>query len=252
MENNDLTLPEKLEKAATWIKNSHHTTAFTGSGISNESGIPTFRGRDGIWKKYDPKLVDIRYFHSHPRESWQAIKDIFYVFFDNVKPNDAHIRIAELEKLGLIKTIITQNIDNLHQEAGSTNVYEFHGTSRTLSCSLCNQSYQSKNISLETLPPRCTCSGILKPDFIFFGEPIPKQASILSFYEAQVADIFLVIGTTGQIMPACHIPILAKENGARIIEINPEPSTFTSSITDIYLPGKATEMMNQLFTLITK
>jgi NAD-dependent deacetylase len=244
-------MKQNFDLAAETINKSRHTTVFTGSGISVESGIPPFRGQNGIWNKYDPSLADIGYFRSHPDKSWAMLKEVFFDHFGSAAPNEAHKRIAELEKKGYVKAVITQNVDNLHQEAGSKIVHEFHGTSRTISCLICRSSYEMKQVSLETLPPRCpSCMGLLKPDFIFFGEGIPKKASMPSFYEAQVADVFLVIGTTGEVMPACQVPILAKENGAKIIEINIEPSNFTYSITDIFLQGKATEMMSELFRRI--
>lgn len=244
-------MKKNFESAAEAIKKSKHTTVFTGSGISVESGIPSFRGKDGIWNKYDPSLADIGFFRSHPEESWAMLKEIFFDHFGKAEPNEAHECIAELEKKGYVKAVITQNVDNLHREAGSKIVREFHGTSRTLSCLICGSSYESNQVSLETIPPRCSgCMGILKPDFIFFGEGIPKEVSMLSFYEAQVADVFLVVGTTGEVMPACQVPIMAKENGAKIIEINIEPSNFTYGITDIFLKGKATEMMSELYRRI--
>ncbi|MCP4218914.1 MAG: NAD-dependent deacylase [bacterium] len=242
---------ENIIRAAEIIKNSKHTTAFTGAGISVESGIPPFRGENGIWNKYNPESVDISFFRSHPDKSWAVIKEIFYDFFGLAEPNDAHKCIARLEKNGYIKTVITQNIDNLHQEAGSKKVYEYHGTSRTLSCMVCGFPFDSIGVSLEKLPPRCPhCMGVLKPDFVFFGEGIPKGVNVESFYEAQIADVFLVVGTTGEVMPACEIPFRAKQNGAKIIEINMEPSNYTVSTTDIFLRGKATEMMSQLTALI--
>lgn len=239
-----------FDLAAEVIKKSRHTTVFTGSGISVESGIPPFRGKNGIWNKYDPNLADIGYFRSYPDESWAMLKEIFFDHFGKAKPNQAHNCIAEMEKQGYVKAVITQNVDNLHREAGSKIVYEFHGTSRTMSCIRCGSSYDREQVSLETIPPRCTgvaCRGILKPDFIFFGEGIPQEVMKLSFYEAQVADVFLVVGTTGEVMPACQVPILAKENGAKIIEINIESSNFTYGVTDIFLQGKATEMMSELY-----
>jgi NAD-dependent deacetylase len=238
---------DKIKRAAQWIKNSRHLTVFTGSGISVESGIPPFRGEGGLWDQYDPRLADISYFRAHPEKSWAFLKEVFYDHFGHAEPNDAHKGIVELEKMGLAKAVITQNVDHLHQDAGSKTVYEFHGTSRTLSCMLCGCQYDSRRISMEVLPPRCSgCMGMLKPDFVFFGEPIPKEANMLSFYEAQIADVFLVIGTTGEVMPACQVPIQARDNGARVIEINLEPSNFTPWITDVFLQGKATEVMNAL------
>ena len=251
--NTNESLEEKIKRAAEMIKKSRHTTVFTGAGISVESGIPPFRGENGLWNKYDPQLADIDFFRRDPKTSWEFIKEVFYEGFGQAKPNDAHLRVAELEKMGLVKAVITQNVDNLHHEAGSKTVFEFHGTIRTLSCSTCKTQYEAKEIAIDVVPPRClVCMGVMRPDFVFFGEGIPREAMIPSFHEAQAADVFLVIGTTGEVMPACQIPIQAKENGAKIIEVNLDPSTFTFGVTDIFLQGKATDIMNRLTEDIKK
>ncbi len=239
-------------KAADFIRNSKHTTVFTGAGISVESGIPPFRGENGLWNRYDSSCVELGYFRQRPDEAWKIIKEIFYDFFGKAKPNAAHIAVARLEAMGLVKGVVTQNIDNLHQEAGSKTVYEFHGTAQTLSCTRCGLNIPASKKIVDHIPPRCTkCSGVLKPDFTFFGEGIPEPARTLSFREADLADVFLVIGTTGQVMPACHIPHVAKNNFCKIIEVNLEPSSYTTMITDIFLQGKATEIMNQLMEELT-
>jgi NAD-dependent deacetylase len=240
-----------IDDAAEILKVANHVTAFTGAGISVESGIPPFRGATGLWSKYDPVILDIKYFRQNPEKSWKVIKEIFYDFFGEAKPNDAHFALAELEKIGIVKSVITQNIDNLHQEAGNKVVYEFHGTSNRIICDSCRKLYLAKETELLSLPPRCiNCGGVLRPDFVFFGEPIPEPARTNSFNEAKTADVFLVIGTTGEIMPASLIPAQAKANGAKIIEINVEPTNFTSGITDLFLKGKATEVMNNLLQKI--
>jgi len=236
-----------IEDASRIIRNAKHITAFTGAGISVESGIPPFRGENGLWSKFNPVFLDINYFQQYPLESWKLIKEIFYDFFGRAKPNAAHLVLSELERTGFIDAVITQNIDNLHQEAGSKNVYEFHGTSQNLLCTNCNKMYPAENIDLDNLPPECAeCGTVLKPDFVFFGEPIPEPARTNSFAEAELADVFILIGTTGEIMPASIIPIEAKKNGAKIIEINIQPSNYTNTITDIFLKGKATEVMTDL------
>ncbi|MBD3291082.1 NAD-dependent protein deacylase [candidate division KSB1 bacterium] len=236
-----------IKNAADLIKNSQHAIVFTGAGISVESGIPPFRGENGLWTVYDPKFLDIFYFDTQPVKTWDILKELFYKHFENSKPNRAHKAIAELEKRSFVKAVITQNIDNFHQEAGSRNVIEFHGTYRRLICLRCKRRFSYREKILNTLPPRCkTCDGLLKPDFVFFSEPIPEDASKRSFQEAEIADLFLVIGTTGEIQPASSIPVLAKQNGAKIIEINVKESNFTNEIVDVFLQGKATEMMDKL------
>ncbi len=242
-----MTMSNKYQEAAQIIKNARHVTAFTGAGISVESNIPPFRGENGLWNKVDPIFIDIRYFRANPHESWRLIKEIFYDFFGEAKPNAAHHGIAELEEQGYVKATITQNIDNLHQDAGSVEVYEYHGNSRDLICLSCGQKTPASHVDLNLLPPLCSrCGEILKPDFIFFGEAIPEPAMSLSFQEAEQADVFLVVGTTGEIMPAAQLPRIAKTNGAKIIEINIAPSVYTHQITDVFLQEKATTAMSKL------
>jgi len=240
-----------IEKAVEVIKNAKHITAFTGAGVSVESGIPSYRGEGGLWTKYDTKVLELNYFHNNPKDAWEIIREIFYEYFGKAKPNPAHFALAELEKKNNLKAIITQNIDNLHFEAGSKIVHEFHGNSKVLICTKCSKKYKSENVSLEKLPPKCKgCGGLLKPDFIFFGEGIPQNAYKNSFAEAEKADVFILIGVTGLVQPAASIPTLAKQNGATIIEINPQRTAYTESITDIFLQGKAGEVMTRLSELL--
>lgn len=237
----------KIETAAEIIKLSKKTTAFTGAGISVESGIPPFRGKNGLWSKYDPIILELDYFKSKPEESWKVIKKIFYDFFGKAKPNTAHNVLAKMEAKGLLNSVITQNIDNLHYKAGSKNVYEFHGNSNNFVCLKCGEKFKLADIVLTDNPPYCEkCGGLLKPDFIFFGEGIPAKAYSASIEAANTSNVFLLIGTTGEVMPASQIPFLAKQNGAKIIEVNTEMSNYTNSITDIFLQGKATEIMKEL------
>ena len=232
--------------AAQLIKNSSRTVAFTGAGISVESGIPPFRGEGGLWNKYDPIILDIDYFKQNSEKAWIVIKELFYDFMGVAEPNAAHQGLAKMEKAGLLDSTITQNIDNLHQKAGNSEVYEFHGNSRDLICMDCSAIQKVSEVDLSILPPKCgNCGGLLKPDFVFFGEPIPEPANSKSWAEAANADVFILIGTTGEIMPASMIPFRAKENGKKIIEINITTSNYTS-IADVFLRGKATEMMTML------
>ncbi len=182
---------QAFQEAVAWLAASHYTTAFTGAGISVESGIPPFRGAEGLWSRYDPTVLDIGYFQQHPERSWAVIKEIFYDFFGKAKPNAAHFTLARIEKRGLLKNIVTQNIDNLHQEAGSDDVIEFHGNSHNLVCMQCGKQFGIEDIRFDTLPVRCSvCGGLLKPDFIFFGEGIPPHAYERSLEAARQADVF--------------------------------------------------------------
>lgn len=242
-------MEDNIKKAAKLLLKSRFTTAFTGAGISVESGIPPFRGNEGIWSKYDPKSLEIAWFMHHPKEAWVIIKELFYNFFEEAKPNKAHLVLAKMEQRALLGRIITQNIDNLHQEAGSKEVYEFHGNSKWLVCMGCQRVYPVKDICLDLLPPTCReCGGLLKPNFVFFGEGIPQKALGASYEAASISDVLVIIGTTGEVMPANQIPFMAKSAGSKIIEINTEPSNYTGSITDIFIHGKAGDVMEKLAT----
>lgn len=240
-------------KAAKMIKSARRCVAFTGAGISVESGIPPFRGENGLWNRYDPATFDIGYFLSHSTQSWEVMRDVFYNLFSGIKPNTAHYALAELEQRGIVKAIITQNVDNLHTEAGSRVVYEFHGSLKRLVCLNCNESVKVEQKDLAILPPRCDhCRGVMKPDAVFFGESIPEPAHSRSFKEGEQADCFVLIGTTGEVAPANLIPRMAKERGAAIIEINTTGSSYTRSITDVFLKDRATHAMEQLMEEIDK
>ena len=221
--------------------------AFTGAGISVESGIPPFRGNGGIWNTTHPIFMEIEFFNKKPLQSWKKIKEIFYDKLADAEPNKAHEILAKMEKRSFLESIITQNIDNLHQKAGSKHVYELHGTYRQLVCTACGSEYDLSFADLNFLPPTCfVCKGILKPDMVFFNEPIPHFAKKRSFEEAAKADLLLIIGTNAEVLPAAEIPEKAKKAGAKIIEINVKPSLFTHSITDVYIETSATEAMTEI------
>ncbi len=240
-------LSKNIGEAAELVSKAKFLTAFTGAGISVESGIPPFRGAQGLWNKYDPQVLDLDYFHAYPEESWKVIKEIFYDFFGSARPNPAHDALARLEELGMLQCVITQNIDNLHQAAGNSVVYEFHGNSQKLVCTGCGRHFEVADVSFDQLPPLCPdCHALIKPDFIFFGEAIPTQAYQASMAAARKTDVLIVIGSTGEVMPANQIPVMAKHNGATIIEVNPEPSRYTRLITDLHLIGNAGEIMSAL------
>lgn len=232
---------ENIKTVADLLKNARNGVVFTGAGVSVESGIPPFTGRGGLWNRYDPKFIEINFFCSDPARSWQEMKKIFFSSMDAAKPNQAHEVIALLEQKGLVKGVITQNIDGLHQRAGSKNVQEFHGTIHTLSCMSCGRRYKLEDVSLDEVPPACFCGHVLKPDFVFYGEGIPPRAYQESLALAENADVMLIVGTAGQVMPACSLPLIAKQNGATIIEVNTLPSAYTDTVSDYYFPVKATE-----------
>ena len=236
----------ELQQAASLIKNASYAVAFTGAGISVESGIAPFTGVGGLWNQYDPKFIEINFFLSDPTRSWQEMKKIFFTDMDEAQPNRAHIVLGKMEQKELLKGVITQNIDGLHQRGGSKNVQEFHGTIHTLSCLHCGRKYRLEDINLEDIPPTCLCGGVLKPDFVFYGEGIPPRAYENSAQMAQNADVMIVVGTAGQVMPACSLPLAAKEHGCKIIEVNPRESSYTGHITDLYFAQPATQFFGDL------
>ncbi len=242
---------KEYEKAAKLIQGATRAVAFTGAGISVESGIPPFRGENGLWNKYDPATFDISYFREYPGQSWEVMRNIFYDLFGQVKPNAAHYILAEMELRNIIHGVITQNVDSLHQDAGNKTIHEFHGSLRKLICLNCGKGIKVEKVDLSVLPPRCSkCGGVLKPNVVFFGESIPGHAHRAAFGEAEKADLFIIVGTTGEVAPANMIPRLARENGAKIIEINTEPSEYTDFVTHIFLQGKATAVLEKLIETI--
>lgn len=240
-----------LEQVVDLIRKSRYGVAFTGAGVSVESGISPFRGQNGLWEKYDPIFVEIEYFRRKPFQSWTRIKEVFYDVIGQAEPNRAHHILAAMEKRGFIESLITQNIDGLHQRAGSKYVYELHGTSQNLVCTECSSEYDLSFADLNYLPPTCyICKGLLKPDMVFFNEPIPAFALSRSRKEAEKSDLFVIIGAKGEVMPAAGIPLLAKQSGAKIIEINIDKTDFTDSITDLFIQGKAGEVMKEIGSML--
>lgn len=237
-----------IQEAGELIKSAKHLTVFTGAGISVESGIPPFRGESGIWNKYDPSVLELHRYLYNPEEVWPVIKQMFFDFFVEAKPNEAHQVIAKWESTGLVKAVITQNIDNLHQIAGSKEVIEFHGNSNYFICTDDHSHiFPVADIDFSLSFPKCPeCGELTKPSFIFFGEQIPTDAFRNSEFHSRKTDVMLVVGSTGEVVPAANVPWNAKREGAKIIEINPENSSFTNSITDIHLKGKAAVILKEL------
>jgi NAD-dependent deacetylase len=239
-----------ISKAAEIIQSAKYVIALTGAGVSTESGIPDFRSQGGLWDVYDPaEYATIEAFHETPEKVWEmnfAMGEIT----KNAKPNSGHKALAELEKLGLLKCIITQNIDNLHQEAGSKCVIEYHGNSSHLECLSCGKKYGRDEFAANTkkkIPPRCKkCKSILKPSVIYFGEMIPHEAVTRSQEAAQKADAVMVIGTSAVVYPAAGIPLIAKQHNAVIIEFNTEETGLTGSATDIFVLGKVGTTLPEL------
>ncbi len=234
-----------ISNAADIIYKSKFTIALTGAGISVESGIPDFRSEGGLWSRFDPsEYATIEAFRQDPEKVWKMLKEMDEIV-SGARPNSAHIAMGEMEKMGFLHYIITQNIDNLHQEGGAKNVIEYHGNSSTLSCLWCGRRYRSIEKKGE-YPPKCHCGRVLKPDVVFFGEPIPVDALHKSYELASKAEALMIVGTSAVVSPANSIPVIAKQNGAKLIEINLENTHLTNSITDIFLKGRAGEILPAL------
>lgn len=241
-----------IQKAARIMLEAKRVCVFTGAGISVESGIPPFRGKGGLWNQYNPEFIEIGYFHRHPQQSWQLIKEIFYDFFGQAVPNDAHRAIASLEKQGIVKSVITQNIDNLHQKAGNDPdfVYELHGNMEWMVCLECGKRYPVdsliEEIKSEDYVPDCeNCGGILKPDVIFFGEALPQKTLMDATREAQECDLFIVIGSSLVVYPAAYMPVYAKRGRAKLVIINIGP-TEQDDLADVIIDHSAGETMTKI------
>jgi NAD-dependent deacetylase len=233
-------------RAARSLGQANSLIAFTGAGVSVASGIPSFRGEGGIWTRYDPETLELGRFLRDPAAAWPAIREIFYEYTAKAEPNDAHRILARWEAEGRLTFLVTQNIDGLHEAAGSRALAEFHGSCRYLVCLECGSRVEADPALLAELPPRCPCGGIYKPDFVFFGEGIPPDAYRASFAAAESADACLVIGSTGEVYPAAEVPRIVKRRGGLVVEIDPEPTKFTESVTDIFIQAGASEAMREL------
>ncbi len=231
--------------AAEIICGSKMTLALTGAGISVESGIPDFRSSGGLWSKYKPdEYATVSAFTEDPEKVWMMLREM-QELLSKAKPNKAHLGMGELERLGLLHCIITQNVDSLHQAGGAENVIEYHGHSRTLSCLWCGNGYTAEEKREEYLP-KCQCGQVLKPDVVLFGEAIPVDHLNRSFQMVSSAQALMVVGTSAVVSPANTIPIRAKQNGAKVIEINTERTHLTDSLTDVFIQGEAGKMIEAL------
>jgi NAD-dependent deacetylase len=238
---------ESINQLRDMIRSSNRIVVFTGAGISSESGIPTYRGAGGVWSRYDPNIyADINAFMQDPTYYWQYFKDERYPTIKNAKPNKVHYAVVELEKKGKIHRVITQNIDGLHQLAGSTHVIELHGTTRRISCLGCKKQYSMdeviKKLARE-LPPHCSCGGVLKTNTVLFGEALPQQTLLEAEAASQTCDLFLVLGSSLVVYPAARLPILAKKNKALLIIINIDPTPL-DDIADMVIHDKVSKILS--------
>jgi len=242
----DPQLEQAVEEAARAVVAARHVVALVGAGISVESGIPPFRGPGGLWTKYgEPDMLDYERFREDPKKWWEeriarsgTIQELIDALAQ-AKPNQAHFALAELERLGQLQHIITQNIDNLHQEAGSSAITEIHGNRLKLRCMTCGRRWPLDQFPIDELPPKCPeCSGMVKSDTVMFGEPIPRDALDECINQTGMCDCMLLVGTSAVIYPAAGFPVDAKMSGARLIEVNPNETALTP-LCDIILRAPA-------------
>ncbi len=228
------------------LKNAKKIVFVTGAGISQESGIPTFRGKDGFWRKYDPmKLATIDAFYDDPKLVWEWYEDRRKNILA-ASPNPGHKAIAELEKYSQI-VVLTQNIDGLHQRAGSTNVLELHGSIIRIKCTVCDFNDEILS-SFELLPPKCKCGNILRPDVVWFGEALSQDVWKNAIVHANSCDVMIIAGTSLVVSPANTLPMYAKQNNAFLIEVNPE-KTIMSSDMDLSIQTTSAKALPELISI---
>lgn len=240
------TMTDTIQQAAEAIAQGRHVIAVTGAGISVESGIPDFRSPGGIWDTYPPEeYATIDAFMAAPDHVWQLWYDLGAMLGD-VQPNPGHHALTALQGMGRLEGIITQNIDNLHQESGSKRVIEYHGNGRHMRCVICAGDAPLDLSQRSEKAPRCACGGVMKPDVVLFGEAIPRDAMVAADRSAATADVVIIVGTSATVYPAAELPVRAKQHGAFIIECNLEPTEFTGYITDAFLQGPAGTVLPKL------
>ena len=248
---------DAIEKAAGLVRSARYVVALSGAGLSAGSGIPTYRGEGGLWTQHGtPPLLSYQEFVGDPADWWRrrlaAEEDSAHPVFqmkqavDSAVPNAGHLALAELERRGILRSVITQNVDNLHGAAGSRSLLEIHGNRNRLRCLNCNLRFHREGFDLSRVPPVCgECGGVLKLDTVMFGEPIPPDVLRACRQEAERCDCMLLVGTSGTVNPAARLPLVAKENGAALIEVNPEATPLTRWC-DVVIGGPADAILPEL------
>jgi len=235
-------MKDTREKILQKLLDAESVVYFTGAGISAESGIATFRGAGGIWNKLKPEeLANFDAFLRNPDMVWEWYQYRRSVLKD-AQPNAAHLAIAQSENIFQNVTVVTQNVDNLHKRAGSTNIYELHGNIERNFCVRCHTYYNLPDVPFENKAPKCECGGLIRPDVVWFGEMLPQEIFSASEDAAMNCDVMFIIGTSAVVYPAARIPGLARRHGAYLIEINIEPTEISYTV-DASLMGKAGEIL---------
>jgi NAD-dependent deacetylase len=234
------------QELAVLLRQHRRVAALTGAGISVESGIPDFRSPGGLWSRFDPmEYATIQAFRQNPAKVWQLLLEMDRII-TQARPNPAHFALAEFEARDKLLGVITQNVDNLHQAAGSKKVVEYHGNALRFVCDHCRGEHPRETLDFSRTPPYCLCGGLIRPAVVFFGEPIPPSAQDEAEDLAQTCDLLLIIGTSGEVSPANYLPQIAKDYGALIVENNLEPTLLTRHVSDYFLAGKAGELWPQV------
>jgi len=245
----------QTELSASLLKNSKYTVAFTGAGISTASGIPDFRSpKKGLWEKVNPfEVASLTALRDHPEKFFNWFKPLF-LQARSANPNPAHIFLSRMENEGIIKSIITQNIDSLQQESGAQRVIELHGSARTATCPKCKSTYDTDRLfelynSNDNLPTCPQCGHIVKPDIVLFEEMLPENAWLSAHQEARRADLILVIGSSLEVYPANTIPDMAVHGGAKLI-INTLSKTPMDHLADILLPIDVIQSIPEIYKMV--
>ena len=251
-------MEEAIQEASIVILSAEYVVALTGAGVSVESGIPPFRGPGGLWTRFgEPPMDGYRRFLADPKKYWEERlkprkRRGLGTSISEAKPNPGHYALAEMEEIGLMKTLITQNIDNLHIVAGSRKVLEIHGNTHKLRCVECSARFARSEFDLSELPPRCPkCNGVVKGDTVMFGEPIPSDVLRRCMTEAKRCDCMLLIGTSAIVYPAASLPLTVKQKGGTLIEVNPMQSELTS-LCDISVRAPSGEALPKLVSALRR
>ncbi len=243
------------DKAAELIKSKSYIVAFTGAGISVESGIPDFRSAGGLWERYNPnEYAEYSAFLKTPEKFWTMHSELSDLVL-SAKPNPAHLALAELEEIGKLQTVITQNIDNLHQRAGNSRVLELHGSGETASCLSCQKQFDrtlvEEFIEITTVPRCPTCDGLIKPNVVLFSEPLPANVFEEARRELLRADLVIVVGSSISVFPAAALPYVVNQTGAPLIIVNDEPTPLDTS-AEVVIHGKAGEVFPQILNALNE
>lgn len=234
-----------LEEVRRRLQDARSIAVLTGAGVSAESGVPTFRGPGGLWREYRAEdLATPEAFHRDPRLVWEWY-DWRRQRIALAKPNLAHYALVTLEKRAPEVTVVTQNVDGLHAQAGTRNLLEIHGSIWRTRCLSCGEVKENREVPIGRIPPRCPCEGLLRPDVVWFGEPLPFDATKRAYRAVEGCDLMLVIGTSGLVQPAASMGQRALASGATVVEINTEPTPQSEQYSYV-LQGKAGEILPRL------